>query len=773
MLLFLLFLVPLLAVGIIIFRKISTLGRFELLFPAGSILGLAFFTFLLNSLAFILKGKAAITAAYVLMLLIGLIAFYTLQKDKEKISFPKGRQLIYWFTGIVVWGGFIFWKAAHALIGSDANLYYAAAATFIKGNFPLMTPWQPDIPFSYHTGASELLGAFNVFSGLDFQFLHLFFSAFFIFCIAQIIIMIILNTVSITKFLFANVAVAGVLISWGFFYLVWPVFPLDFPDIEGFNSLILWLRDLPNAGSAIEIYGAPFNIDALIYFLFHAFGLGLFFSLLILTANLKKNNSIFPLTAVFIGLAALALVNESVFAAAFPAIFLGIIIVNFYRKTLAKNFKRIFFLTGFLLLTVFLQGGVISALANNSSAIEKSVVIFPSKEDVNDDFQSYHQGQEPFKILPLKDQWLPLGWIHPGIIIMMIFSIPAIFWFRKETDKSLLLKMLFAAGFSSLLAFNFIVPKFLVANGNRFLSASYIFFSLILILAFIWFYETEKKKIRKALLLMIAFWIFIPTILPPLALISKTRFGENKLIPRKPQISEGIKQLKERQFNERVLVLDKNAPHPSGQFRAMIDAGLFAPLFAGNFRVFTVEASPEYLDAAYYLNPKALASLKIDTLLVDDMFYQTLPNLRKQQLNNDEYFEQIFAQSAGENPEKIFRIKNKFLKEGSEIERSFAELKSFIPSGRIYIDSEKNFNPSYLRKALIFSLRDKDIYYLPESGVYLNVETNINSHPPREDHDYEYLVLGKNTNPLNLCNCQTKLIWTGIKGQVFLWKASR
>ena len=166
MLLFLFILIPILATGIIILRKVSMITRYELLIPTGSILGLTIFTFFLNGMTFFIRGSIGIITAYLLVISSGFIFFRLVRPEVKRINFPQGKQLVWWILSILIWGGFIFWKSAYALIGSDTNLYYAIAHSFIKGNFPFLTPWQPDLPLAYHVGASELLGAFYYFTGL-------------------------------------------------------------------------------------------------------------------------------------------------------------------------------------------------------------------------------------------------------------------------------------------------------------------------------------------------------------------------------------------------------------------------------------------------------------------------------------------------------------------------------------------------------------------------------------------------------------------------------
>ncbi len=772
MLLFLLYLIPVLLSGIVILLKISTLNRLELLIPTGSILGLTIFTFLLNLVAFLLRGSVGIIIVYLSVIGLGVIFFRFVKSGSRGCNLPRGKQLVFWLLGILVWGLFISWKSAYALIGSDTNLYYGIAHSFIKGNFPFLTPWQPDLPLSYHVGVSELLGAFHYFTGLNFQFLHLFFSGLFIFFAAQIIIWLIQRHEMVVSFLLANLAAAVTLISFGFIYITWPVFPIQLPELGSVNQLVLWLRNLPTVAQSVEVYGAPINLDALIYFIFHAFGLVIFLSLLVLLLYNRKDKPLMGWILICTGLASLALVNESMFMAAFPALVGGIFLTELREKRVLKSLRVLTLVLVLTILVVFFQGGVISTALSNFRGIQRSTIIFPKKEDVKEDFRSYHSGQISSKLLPDRLEWLPLRWFHPGIYFLVVASTIALLITKGGFYYSVLLRVLFTAGIFSLIAYNVIVPKFLVANGNRFLSASFLFFSLLLCLSLIPLFEKIKSLVKKILFFLLLGWVIIPTILPSLALLTKQRFGENKLIPKYQQSSDGVTWLKRNAtFSERVLVLDKNSPHPSGQERALVEAGAFAPLFSGNFRAFTIEASPEYVDIAYYLSPNSLKKLKVNILLVDDIFFESLPENRKQQLQDETYFEKVFDNSKPNNWEKIYRIKNKYLEDGGELDGTLGQLSQVLPTqGKIYIDNEENFHPSFLRRPLIFSLRDKDIYYLPQSGVYLNVEAYINSHPPRKERDYDYLILGKNTDPGKICSCQSELRWQGIKNEVYVWR---
>lgn len=773
MLLFLILILPILLSGILILRKTTNLTRIELLLPVGSILGLTLLTFFLNIAAFLIKGSFGIITAYLLTVCLGLLFFKLIKSKDGGIQLPQGKALILWIFSILSWSGLIFWKAAHALIGSDTNLYYSIAHSFIRGNFPPMTPWQPDLPLAYHLGTFELLGAFYFLTNLNFQFLHLFFSALFIICAVQIVIWIWDRHTNLLSFIIANLAALVAFISFGFLYLVLPNFPATLPHINNLNELVLWLRNLPTANQAIEVYGAPVNLDGLIYFIFHAFGFAIFLNLVAILIDYRKNNSLLTWTILAVSLSTLALVDESIFVAAAPAVIIGIFLAEINKGHLSKNFVRLLLLCTLTFLTILLQGGVITSAIFPPKEIDKSVILFPKKEDIKEDFTAYHYYQEISKMLPKKLEWGNLNWFHMGVDLQLLIGILILVRLKTNFRQFNLLLFLLFAGFTSLIAYNVIVPKFLMANGNRFLAGSFLFFSLVICLSLIQIINTVGRDgfFKKLILMTFILWLFIPTTLPPLAFLSKTRFGENMLVPKPQKSSEGIEWLKKNlPYNSNVVVLDIRAPHPSGMARVMVQAGVFAPVFTGQVRVYTIEASPEYLDIAYYLSPKALQDLKINYLLIDSGFFTKLPELRKKQLEEDKYFKVVFVNGNANGWEKVFEIDKSFFDDQNELPGTIREMSEKVTNGKIYIDNEEYFNPSFLRRAIIFSLRQKDLYFLPQSGVYLNVEADIRQSTPQSSGDYDYLVLGKDRDPEDVCKCQTKLIWAGFNNEIYVWQ---
>ena len=766
-----LILFPILIAGTIFLKKASSLNRFELLFPVGSILGIAVFIFLLNSVAFFINGFNGIVLAYLLLIFFALILFD--KQDFLNIVFPKNRRLVLFVIGFIFWGAFIAWKGSVALIGSDTNLYYAVAHTFVKGNFPPMTPWQPDLELSYHLGVFELLGAFFAITGLSFTFLHIFFSSFFIFLLSQIIIWFWKSHASFYSFFWGNLAAAVVLISFGFFKFVIPIFPFSMQSMSSFHQFFLWIRGLPTVNESIEVYGAPINLDALIYFIFHPLGLVLFLSLLVLVVHPGKKVVIEWIILMICGVA-LSIINESVFIVTFPSLVLFKLIIDFQQKRLPELRKLIliFFVA---LVTLFYQNEFISSNLFSNNKIKPSVLIFPKKEQVKEDFKSYHYYQQISKHHQDRVEWLPFSWNHIGLEFLLILSVLLMIIVKLSQEQRIISTVLLTSSVCSILAYNFIVPKFLVANGNRFLAFAFIFLAALITHLLCSLSEDLRERRNKFLFLVLIFisvWVFVPTIIPPLVQLSKNRFGENKLIPKREQINESMIWMKDNlPYSSRVMVLDIRAPHPSGVARSLTQAGVFSPIFPGDFRAYTIEASPEYFDIAYYLSPGSLRKLKIENLVVDSSFFNTLPVLKQEQLEDQTLFKNIFSQTFGDGSwEKIFKIMPEYFELGETKGTINQLVQENNFSGKIYIDSEENFVPSYLRRALIFSLREGNLYYLPQSGVYLNVETDINWSDPRGYKDYKYLVLSKDTNPDEICECKTTLIWKGVRDEVYVWQ---
>lgn len=799
---------PPILVGIAVVKKYSEVKRIELLLPSGIIIGLSLYIFLLNITFHIIPGELGILLSY-LGLLILCIVFY--KNTHLKLSFKFDLKfLLLWAFSIIFWGGFLYWKAGHALIGGDVNIYYSIASSFIKGNYPPMAPWQPDVSLSYHIGVLELLGALHFLTNLSYEFLHLALSFIFVFSAIQIVLWFVGIGVSIKRFILINTLIFIVFISSGFLKIAFPTQHHYFPNIASFNDLIIWLRQLPTARESIEVYGAPTNLDALIYVIFHAAGISLFLSIVTLLTYPLRRALFKTWVIVLISASSLALTNEAIFVAAFPAFLVCMYLWYFYNfndltsrpSSLISDLRFMFivikksitlktlssFILGsygkltlliFLMGTfVFLQGGVITnnlKLFNNGK-IESSVVVFPKRDDIKGDFISYHLDSMRTKIHPPENQWLPFKWISLGVDLMLLFGFIFVFLNKATAERKQLYLLIFLTSLFAILSYNFIVPKYILANSNRILVIAFQLLAILFLLFSFWFMNLlfgRKKTILTVLKVIFFVLVILPTVIPPIATLSKTRFGENKLIPKYQQKSHAHIWIKNNlSLKERVVVLDSRTPHPSGAAKLMINSGVSSPVFAGGFKSYSIEAGPEYMDIAYTLSPKALNDLSIDYLLLDNVYIEKLPQSRREQLNNDSLFEILHHSNKEDGGwERVYKVKGEYFRLSQELDGTLSQFKKIAPlQGSYYIDDDKKFNPDFLRRAIIFTLKDRDLSFVAGSGVYQHTEIIVNFKDHQAGNKYKYYVLADGTSPFVLCQCQTKALWQSYNKMFFLWE---
>ena len=107
------------------------------------------------------------------------------------------------------------------------------------------------------------------------------------------------------------------------------------------------------------------------------------------------------------------------------------------NHSLIKNSLQLISISIFLFLTVLFQGGVISATLLERSELNKSVILFPKKEDIKEVFTDYHMGQQISRILPQERKWLPFSWYHVGLDILITASFILIVWLKIESQKRL------------------------------------------------------------------------------------------------------------------------------------------------------------------------------------------------------------------------------------------------------------------------------------------------------------------------------------------------
>ncbi len=773
------FLIPISWFGIVIIRRAVKTGRIEVLLPAGVILGVTFYTFLLNGLSYLVKPPVSIWLSYLVLIAISVLV--SLRFRVHTLDFPKKGELIVSTISLALWGFFLFvFIGKKTDFGGDVDIYYSIAKTFARGNFPIMSPWQPDLTVGYHYGASIFLGAFNWFTGLSFDFLHRILAFILILSSSQILIFFKKRHENLASWTLYQLIPVTFFILVGTFMIVTPVFPVKLPEASSLREVLLWASNLPSVHISFETWGAAVTLGLAVYFLHQFTALAILVLLIFISVSSGKGRGWFNWALVIIVLSVLALTNESVFL---PAVFMTAAML-FLEEVFCGITKRKLIslsIAGILvLMIVLLQGGIITeTIFNKNVRLEESMVFFPKKENIVGNFQSYHSYQQSSKNFPIKEEWKPLKYYHVGLKQLYFFSLicAVLLLYKKNKEGLILFIGLFAGSVAATLAYNFIVPKFKIADGNRLMSLGYQLIGIAFAFWSVWLveeYRFKKHKLIFSAILLVVIWMFSFSALQPFAELIGHRSSTNNLLPSRETIPETTKWIIHNiPRGARFLSIDEFTPYSPRTVDMMTKVGVFSPSFSQKYRAYTLEGSPEYIDLAYTLNPSFMEKFKISHVLIDSEGFKNLPSIRKKDLLNPVFFTLVYD-SDGKNWEKIFSVNEEYIKNGDDLGGTFKELDEQIPDGSsVYIDDwEDTLIWSQHRKSVIFALKDKKPMYVWGPGVYLNVLADIYGRPPQEGEKFEYLVLFKDTKAEEICTCRARLIWSGIGSNVNLWKTT-
>lgn len=775
------FFIPLICAGLLITRLVANKASIEKELPIGLFAGASLYIFSVNIFSYLFTPLLSIVITYILCILLALIFIYKNHVFKVEVFFS--RSVLVWFLLTIICGYYLYWYLGKVNFGGDIELYYSYARTFEKGNFPLMTPWQPDLPSAYHYGSSLLISGLRYFTNLPYEFLHRALGLIYVLGFIHFFFWYFWDK-KLTSLHKPLMIVATVVINFGTWFIVWPHFPIKFPEIQNFSSFLLWLSNQPTAGLSYETYGGSVNsLGTIVYFLPTLIAFGTLLWSIFLVWRLKHNDIFKEIVVIMVSFLSLSLINETYLIVSVLPLSLLIITRNFSRLYPPK--KVLFLVAMGIVFTILFtfQGGIVTDSFLVSRDLEKSVILFPKESDFPfeegklENIKGYFKNQQSSHEFPLRDIWLPLQWYQVGIVNLYVISIVLaiiIFWKGRKENFLVIFTFILIAICSSV-AYNTIITKFVVANGNRFLALSYHMVGLALILETLYLLDIFKSFRAKVILLIIILWVFIPSTLPSIGQLYLAKGNNNKFKEANIDYGESINWMyKNVPFNNRVIDMVKGSPFTSRPLLTLREAGVFSPVFNSRYRAYTIEASPEYIDAVYTLNPSVLKELKVSLLLIDSEYFKTLDPIRQNDVKNSEFFEEVFrtASSTDKSWEKILKVKELYLSKANDLTGTYKELRDVIPDGsRVYIDEWKNVDPwNSLRKSLIFNLKDKKPYLVWGPGVYLNVETFVPVQPFKTGQEFDYLVLFKDTDPVGICECNSVPVWKGVKGNIIVWK---
>lgn len=766
--------------GVIIVRRICDDVRIQILLPTAVIIGIAFYIFLLNLVAYVVKGPVGF---YVALGIEILLAYFLKIKIKPKeIIFPQKRERIVWLISLLIWFVFLLYICATGSASSPDwlhNSYFASL--LLRGDFPIHDPFQPDRLASYHLGVPIILGAFRLFTGGADTFLASVLSLVILFAMSQILQWILKVKNSTFNLILCIFLPITVLVSLGSLMIVWP-YQFNFPQID--KGLISWLHNLPTLADTYIAYGAPTSLDGLDLFLHRMLSLSILFALIPLILFPNKLKRFFSSLIVLVLLGALVLADESVFIVTAPAI----ILVLFF--TLFEKNKKNWILFCLITLSVIVfQGGLVNEVIFKSDSTIAKVLIFPNDEKGSTakftNYHSYRMKAQSSKMIPDKERYSPFRWFHFGaiwqegvlVIACLIFTL---ILKKKLTDKSsVYLAWLFGlSGLIALIAFHGIVPKgWTHLNGNRFLSLSYQLSGLGIIIFIIWSWvnlngTSKFSKFYSVVIKILLAWFILTSTIPTLAILFPREKQNWFAIVKDPANAEYEWIRNNLKVDTRIIPFTETFPTTGSVLGLDKYVGIFTPVWYDKPEAQGFDVSPPYLDLFFTLNPEILKTLRVEYVMTNKLYRSTLSSKRMADLNNEDYFKTAYSDKDGDVV--ISKVSPTYFLKAENYNGTFYELSQILPSmGAFFIEQPPGINETVWRVAFL-TLQMHDDYqmyyslkFIPIYNFIINVDLKFNGESADK---YDYLVLGSQTDPKSICHCQTKLFWSHGAGYVKVWK---
>ena len=795
MLLLILLILPLWFVGFKITRIISNEKRFEIILPISLFFSINLFILTLNLISYLFHPPLGIYVTYFSFILAGIILWRSKNLALGKIDIPQrtSRKLLY--LSIFIWAIFLFLVIGRVSLSGDPQFYSGIAKSFTRGNFPMVTPWQPDEKLAYHYGPSIFMGTLHQLTGSTYDLIQRS-TAFLIVLMFAIFLIWIFKRHHTTKSLLAYQLIPFIiLITLGNWMIAIPKFPLDFP--QNFTGLLDWMASMPAVNLSFSVYGGSIvSLKDVVFFYHEMIAITSFIWILYLAFTYDKSRRIIGWTILTLSLASLSIINELFIPISLPAIALVIFRREFpFKEILSKKvILPTIVLFSVLAGLIIFQGGVPTGLLTGKKSEYPTLQFFPDKKKIfvhnaifdnyynlisleNTPLQTYQLEQQSSRLfLPTKEKWLPFIWFHPGIVYFYFANLIIcllLFWFKQKNRLIICLSLLLPAICLSLI-YNL---SFSLSNySSRLIGLTYSFLGANVVLFLVWTIEYLARSKKYKLLFLILFltlWLIATSTLPTLATLFKGDEKINKFITPEHSTVNATEEwiIKNLPYDARLLLLSY-VPSPQ------TNIGIFIPIWPGGFKSYTLDSSPEYYDLIFTLNPSALKEFKMTHLLIDSQSYSKLPEIRRKQIESDGYFFLLYQ--SGED--KLYQINNKYLNEVPDLPGTFKEIDTtIIPKiAKVYIDIsyeglEKRGQWEGLVRAITFAMKDRSMFFkdaLPSCNnqFYTHQEIKLCGSKPSKNTDYDYLILSYANKPKNVCDCKAEIVWKGFDDLAVIWK---
>jgi hypothetical protein len=727
-------------VGVSIILTILEERRWDIIFPAGIATGIFGLILLLGNLSYFLKGRIGIAVIFLMYLLLGIFLFKKVSKSLPKISlnyYYKRTIFIY-----LLFLAFMMFLAGANIYGGDVIAYWGFATSFANGNYPLRSLWQPDILANHHQGTYMFEGAVQALTGVDMLLIHTMYAALVILA-GFFLLWGFIRKISKRDFISLLPSLVAYF-SFGAIFLALPTFLRSYfvPEVEHV------IDHLPLLIDAKDRLGGTSTLPLFIYINHRAAAfLGFLLIFVIIVSKIKVKEFFKPIIVAALSVAVIS--SDEIFL---PAI-VFLVLAWFLKQIFTKGQWRQSF-TGFLI------GGVVAAVLFFSvgNALRDSILT-PPKEDsrfqlvLNSESLSKRQGGLKNAILRPKSEER-FFWILPDARLIALLAV--LVYLVSKNNWSLLL---LSSTLGTFIAYFVVDHTYYPNNNDRFLHLIYQQLGLVLASSLV-FLLINKNKVVKSLAKVGIIVLLVPSVV--FASIFLFKYAKQPYYPNLKGTLPDYKVLKWAQANipdKRLFFIDgylRDQPYSYLTLNGIQNYGLFVPISPADVKVHTPDYGVEAIDVINTLNPTPMKKLKIEYLFVVHTLESFYPKQRQLDLNTDRYFSRVYQDQLG----ILYKVNEDFFNEAEDLTSSIEGLSGIIRNGDIYIDYPPRME-SNVRAVMTLALKDKGALYTEwRHGTFNLIETKIELSAPIPNKKYNYLILGPNTNPEEICGCDSyQKIW--------------
>ncbi|OGM02419.1 hypothetical protein A2115_03075 [Candidatus Woesebacteria bacterium GWA1_41_8] len=716
--------------------------KLSIVLPAGMATGIFVFIIFLGIFSYSLKGRTGILIIFVTFLLLGLSLLVKNFKKFPKIKIDS--YSLRFLPIYIIIAGFISFLAGANIYGGDVIAYWGFATSFANGNYPLRSPWQPDLLANHHQGTFLFEGAVHGLTGADMLLIHTTYSVF--------------------------VVLAGFFLVWGvvrkitkrdFLSLLAPLvtfFSVGAIFIPLPGALRTWINPevehvvnrLPLFLDAKNRLGGSSNLPELIYINHRAAAfLGLFLIVILVISKLRIKEFYKPILIAALSIAAIS--SDEIIL---PS--LGLVVTGWFVMELISNKRE----WRTKVLSVALGGAIFVTLFFVVGNALRDSMLTPPKEEVRFQLVLSTQtlidrmgGLKSAVLRPSKDS--KYFWYLPDLRLIAGLAFIAFIFTKNRWSLFLFLSFL-----GALFSYFSVTHTYYPANYERFLHPMYQLLGLIASVSFIMLLSSRNKML-KAVGLTGAVGLLLPSVI--FAAIYLYGYAKKPFYPnlygRLPD-QKVLVWVRDNLGLKRVFFVDGYLRDQSFSYLSLYgiqNYGLFIPISPADIKVHTPDFGIEAIDIINTLNPSSLEKLKVEYLFVVQSQLKYYTDRRLSDLKNSNYFSEVYSDELG----TLYKIKEGYFKEAEDQEATIARLPDLLGTkGNIYIDYPPRLESS-VRAVMTLALKDKgELFTEWRHGTFNYIETKIKINAPSSEVKYDYLILGPETDPREICGCKNiKEVW--------------